>query len=79
MPFVNAAISLITEMKGWLLALGGVIAVVVNIGRAIKYQAATTSEKAEIVVAIRNSLLMIGGTFFLAWLALYIYDKFRVI
>lgn len=77
--FVEAVINILTEMKDWLLALGGVIAVLANVGRAIKYQAATASEKAEIVVGIRNSMIMIVGAFFLAWLALYIFEKAKVI
>ena len=76
MPYQTTIISLLGEFKNWLLAIGGVLAVLVNVGRAIKYQAATEQEKAEIVVGIRNSMVMIFGAFFLAWLALYIYTKF---
>lgn len=77
MPFLNVVVGILNEFKNWLFAIGGVLAVVVNTGRAVKYQAADASEKAEIVRDIRNSLAWIAGIFVIAWLALYIYDKFN--
>lgn len=75
-PFVKELISMLTDVKGWVLAAVGIVTAVVIAIDGLKYQPASSSEKEEIVRSIRKKLIMGGGIFFLVWLAIYITERF---
>ena len=77
MPYVEAAEEILTELKNWILALGGIVTVVVCISHGLGYQAASAAEKSDKLKAIKHTIAMGAGISFLAWFALYVYDYFK--
>jgi hypothetical protein len=71
-PYLSKVIALIEGLKGWGLALVGVITAAVIVKDCLQYQQGSSQEKAEARDNIKKHLYMGGGIFFLVWFATYV-------
>ena len=74
-PVVIQIISILNQMKSWLLAIIGIVTVVVVIISVIKYQTGDESEKAGEARKIRNTIIMGAGVFALVWFATWVINQ----
>jgi hypothetical protein len=79
MPYVTALIGILTDVKGWILAAIGIVAVVVSCVHGLAYLKGNAMEKQEAAVNIRKTLEFGGGIFFIAWFALYVVTKMSAV
>ena len=79
MPYIDGIVGIFNEVKVWLYSLMGVVAAVVIIVQAIKYQAGEEAEKHMAARNIRNTIIMSGGVFLLVWLADYVINKMAAV
>jgi len=75
MPYLDVISGILNEVKVWLYTLIGIVTLVVVVIQAFKYQAGDAAEKQDAIRHIRNSIIMGGGIFILAWFATYVINK----
>lgn len=69
-PYVTKAISYLTDVKGWILTIIGILTAVVVAVYGTNYISGNGQEKAKAWEDIKKTIVMGGGIFFLAWLAI---------
>lgn len=77
-PFVNKFNTVLTDLKGWLLAIDVGIVLVMIVINAIKYKQGNSAEKDAAVGDIKKTIYIGAGVFVLIWLAQYIIGVFAV-
>ena len=69
-PYVTKVITYLTNVQGWILTIIGILTAVVVAIYGTNYIQGNGQEKAKAWEDIKKTIIMGGGIFFLAWLAI---------
>lgn len=75
-PYVTKLNTILSDVKGWLLALDATVTVAMIAFNAIKYQQGNTGDKDQALDNIKKSIYVGAGVFALIWIAEYVIGVF---
>jgi len=78
-PYLSAILSILGDIKGWILTIVGALTAVMVAKYGIDYLQGDEMEKATAKKNVKTTIIWGGGIFMLIWIATYVIEKMKAV